>query len=234
MENTHFVNPHGLDEEGHYSSAYDVALMTKRLLEMELGRKYVSTQRYVLREGTGRDWTMINSNPLLGTYDGCIGVKTGFTDAAHYCLSAAAQRDGTTFIAVCLGAVTIQSRNEECQSMLDYAFANYKTVTPQAVTVPAQTLLVELGLYDEVQTQPITLNFTPLLVPAAVDPVVETDFTVQPSITAPMEQDAQIGQITVTLNGETAYTQSITPAQKVERRGFWAAFGAIWQQVFGV
>ena len=72
--------------------------------------------------------------------------------------------------------------------MLDYAFANYKTVTPQAVTVPAQTLLVELGLYDEVQTQPITLNFTPLLVPAAVDPVVETDFTVQPSITAPMEQ----------------------------------------------
>ena len=177
---------------------------------------------------------MINSNPLLGTYDGCIGVKTGFTDAAHYCLSAAAQRDGTTFIAVCLGAVTIQSRNEECQSMLDYAFANYKTVTPQAVTVPAQTLPVELGLYDEVQTQPITLNFTPLLVPAAVDPVVETNFTVQPSITAPMEQDAQIGQITVTLNGETAYTQSITPAQKVERRGFWAAFGAIWQQVFGV
>ncbi len=118
--------------------------------------------------------------------------------------------------------------------MLDYAFANYKTVTPQAVTVPAQTLLVELGLYDEVQTLPITLNFTPLLVPAAVDPVVETDFTVQPSLTAPMEQDAQIGQITVTLNGETAYTQSITPAQKVERRGFWAAFGAIWQQVFGV
>ena len=115
---------------------------------------------------------MINSNPLLQTYDGCIGVKTGFTDAAHYCLSAAAQRDGSTFIAVCLGAVTISSRNDECQGMLDYGFANYKTVTPQAVTVPAQTLPVELGLYDKVQTQPITLNFTPLLVPSAVDPVV--------------------------------------------------------------
>ena len=232
MVDTHFVNPHGLDEEGHYSSAYDVALMTQRLLSMELGRKYVSTQRYVLREGTGRDWTMINSNPLLGTYDGCIGVKTGFTDAAHYCLSAAAQRDGSTFIAVCLGATTIQSRNQECEGMLDYAFANYKTVTPEAVTVPAQTLPVQLGLYDEVQTQAVTLNFSPLLVPAGVDPVVETDFSVQPSLTAPMEQTDSVGEITVTLNGETAYTQPITPAQTVERRGFWTAFGALWQRVF--
>lgn len=234
MENTHFVNPHGLDEEGHYSSAYDVALMTRQLLQSELGRKYVSTQRYVLREGTGRDWTMINSNPLLETYDGCIGVKTGFTDAAHYCLSSAAQRDGSTFIAVCLGAVTIQSRNEECTGMLDYAFANYKTVTPEAVTVPAQNIPVQLGLYDEIRTQPVTLQFTPLLVPAAVDPVVETGFTVQPSITAPMEQTDGVGEITVTLNGEAAYSQSITPAQTVERRGFWAAFGALWQRVFGM
>lgn len=232
MENTHFVNPHGLDEEGHYSSAYDVALMTRRLLEMELGRKYVSTQRYVLREGTGRDWTMINSNPLLGTYDGCIGVKTGFTDAAHYCLSAAAQRDGSTFIAVCLGAVTTTSRNEECTGMLDYAFANYKTVTPQPITIPAQTLGVELGLYESVQTQPVTLNFTPMLVPAGTDPVVESGFTVQPGVTAPLEQSASVGEITVTLNGEAAFTQPITPAQPVERRSFWDAFGELWRRVF--
>ena len=231
MTDTHFSNPHGLDEEEHYSSAYDVALMTRELLQSELGRKYVSTRQYVLREGTGRDWTMINSNPLLETYDGCIGVKTGFTDIAHYCLSAAAERDGSTFIAVCLGAVTTTSRNEECAGMLDYAFANYKTVTPDSVTIPAQTLSVELGLYDQVQTQPVTLNFTPLLVPAAVDPVVESDFTVQSSITAPMEQSASVGEITVTLNGEAAYSQPITPMEPVERRSFWAAFVELWKRI---
>lgn len=234
MENTHFANPHGLDEEGHYSSAYDVALMTRQLLQSQLGRKYVSTQRYVLREGTGRDWTMINSNPLLATYDGCIGVKTGFTDAAHYCLSSAAERDGSTFIAVCLGAVTTTSRNEECQGMLDYAFANYKTVTPDPVTIPAQTLPVQLGLYRQAKTQPVTLTFTPLLIPAGAEAAVETDFSVQPSITAPLEQTASVGEITVTLNGEQGYSQPITPAQTVERRGFWAAFGALWQRVFGL
>ena len=205
--------------------------MTRELLQSELGRKYVSTRQYVLREGTGRDWTMINSNPLLETYDGCIGVKTGFTDIAHYCLSAAAERDGSTFIAVCLGAVTTTSRNEECAGMLDYAFANYKTVTPDSVTIPAQTLSVELGLYDQVQTQPVTLNFTPLLVPAAVDPVVESDFTVQSSITAPMEQSASVGEITVTLNGEAAYSQPITPMEPVERRSFWAAFVELWKRI---
>lgn len=231
MTDTHFSNPHGLDEEEHYSSAYDVALMTRELLQSELGRKYVSTRQYVLREGTGRDWTMINSNPLLETYNGCIGVKTGFTDIAHYCLSAAAERDGSTFIAVCLGAVTTTSRNEECAGMLDYAFANYKTVTPDSVTIPAQTLSVELGLYDQVQTQPVTLNFTPLLVPAAVDPVVESDFTVQSSITAPMEQSASVGEITVTLNGEAAYSQPITPMEPVERRSFWAAFVELWKRI---
>ncbi len=233
MENTHFANPHGLDEEDHYSTAYDVALMTRQLLQSELGRKYVSTQRYVLREGTGRDWTMINSNPLLSSYDGCIGVKTGFTSQAHYCLSAAAQRDGSTFIAVCLGASTSASRNAECQGMLDYAFANYKTVTPDSVTIPAQTLTVQLGLYQEAQTQPVTLNFTPLLVPAGTEVVVETDFSVQSTITAPLEQTASVGEITVTLNGEQSYSQSITPAQPVERRSFWAAFGELWQRVFG-
>ena len=118
--------------------------------------------------------------------------------------------------------------------MLDYAFANYKTVTPEPVTIPAQTLPVELGLYQQAATQPVTLTFTPLLIPAGAEAAVETDFSVQPSITAPLEQTASVVEITVTLNGEQWYSQPITPAQPVERRGFWAAFGALWQRVFGM
>ncbi len=127
LADTHFVNPHGLDDEAHYTTAKELALITCAALENPDFRRIVSTKRHTIPlrgdEGTR---VLINHNRLLSSYEGCIGVKTGFTKKTGRCLVSAAERDGVELIAVTLGA---PNDWHDHTAMLDYGFSVYTSVT---------------------------------------------------------------------------------------------------------
>ncbi len=127
LVDTHLVNPHGLDAEGHYTTAKELALITRAALENEDFRRIVATERRVIPLGgdTGAR-LLLNHNRLLTSYDGCIGVKTGYTKATGRCLVSAAEREGVTLIAVTLGA---PDDWRDHAAMLDYGFEAYESLT---------------------------------------------------------------------------------------------------------
>ena len=126
LKNTHFKNCTGLDEEGHYSSAYDMAIIAIELLKHEKILEFSSVYEDYLREDTDNKFWLVNTNKLVRFYEGADGLKTGHTDAAKYCLAATAKRDDLRLIAIVLGEENSQTRNSEAMSLLDYGFNNYK------------------------------------------------------------------------------------------------------------
>ncbi|MEG1931114.1 MAG: D-alanyl-D-alanine carboxypeptidase, partial [Anaerovorax sp.] len=132
MKDTHFVNTNGLPVANHYSSAYDIGLMSRELVKHEETKKWFTTWQTTIRVGLpGKPQTefgLTNTNRLIKTYDGANGIKTGFTQEAGYCLSASATRGELTLIAVILGAATTKERFAEAATLLDYGFANYDAI----------------------------------------------------------------------------------------------------------
>ena len=123
LKDTNFKNCHGLDEEGHYSSAYDMAFMAKELVQHEKILKYSSIYEAYLREGTNRKIWLVNTNKLVRFKPGVDGLKTGYTEGAGYCLTATMKKDNMRIIATVMGEPSSTVRNSEVSSMLDYAFA---------------------------------------------------------------------------------------------------------------
>ena len=126
LKNTHFKNCTGLDEDDHYSSAYDMAIIARELLKHEKILEFSSVYEDYLREDTDNKFWLVNTNKLVRFYEGADGLKTGHTDAAKYCLAATAKRDDLRLIAIVLGEENSQIRNSETMSLLDYGFNNYK------------------------------------------------------------------------------------------------------------
>lgn len=126
LKNTFFKNCTGLDEDGHYSSAYDMAVIARELLKHEKILEFSSVYEDYLREDTDNKFWLVNTNKLVRFYEGADGLKTGHTDAAKYCLAATAKRDDLRLIAIVLGEENSQVRNSETMSLLDYGFNNYK------------------------------------------------------------------------------------------------------------
>jgi D-alanyl-D-alanine carboxypeptidase (penicillin-binding protein 5/6) len=127
LENTNYVNSNGLPASGHYMSAYDIAMLSCELLEYEIFFQYskIYSDRFVHPDG--RVTSLTNTNKLVKNYNGCDGVKTGFTNEARYCLSCTAKHGDTRLVAVVLGEPTINQRTNDIVELLNYGFANYKT-----------------------------------------------------------------------------------------------------------
>lgn len=126
LTNTHFKNCTGLDEDDHYSSAYDMAVIARELLKHEKILEFSAVYEDYLREDTDNKFWLVNTNKLVRFYEGADGLKTGHTDDAKYCLAATAKRDDLRLIAIVLGEDDSSTRNSEAMSLLDYGFNNYK------------------------------------------------------------------------------------------------------------
>lgn len=127
LKNTQFKNCTGLDEEGHYSSAYDQAMIARYLvMKHPKVLEYSSIYEDYLREDTENKFWLVNTNKLIRFYEGADGLKTGHTDAAKYCLAATAKRNDLRLIAIVLGENDSKVRNSETMSLLDYGFNNLK------------------------------------------------------------------------------------------------------------
>lgn len=125
LKDTYFQNSHGLDADNHYSSAHDMAYIAKELVKHDKILEYSSIYETYLRTGTDRQTWLVNTNKLVRFKQGVDGLKTGYTGASGYCLSATMQRDNMRVIAVVMGEPSSTVRNSEVSNMLDYAFAQY-------------------------------------------------------------------------------------------------------------
>ena len=127
LKNTHFMNSTGLDEENHYSTAYDMAVIARELvINHPKILEFSSIYEDYLREDTDRKFWLVNTNKILREYEGADGLKTGHTDDALYCLAATAKRNDIRLIAIVLGENDSKVRNKETKELLDYGFQNIK------------------------------------------------------------------------------------------------------------
>lgn len=195
MEDTHFVNCTGLDDSAeaaeHKTSAHDIALMSRELLKNHPDiTKFTTIWMDTIRNG---EFGLSNTNKMVRFYNGCTGLKTGFTSGAGYCLSASAQRDGLHLIAVVMGCESSKVRFAACKSMLDYGFANYALVQPElpeSMAVP-----VKLGVADTVNAVPAQTG--EMLIDKGQKNTVSTEVVLDEEVTAPVSQGQRLGTLTI-------------------------------------
>lgn len=214
MENTHFMNTNGLDEEDHYSSARDVAIMSRELMKHETIFNYTSIWMDTLRGGK---FQLANTNKLIRFYDGANGLKTGSTSKALCCLSAAAKRNDMQLIAVVLGAPTSAERFASAKSLLDYGFANYAVNTQITAGDEVQKIAVEKGVDKEVGV--VAGDSCSTLVKKGQEDNITKEIKIDETITAPIDAGQKIGTMTISRDGEVIADIDLNASSAVEKKG---------------
>lgn len=214
MENTHFMNTNGLDEDDHYSSARDVAIMSRELMKHETIFNYTSIWMDTLRGGK---FQLSNTNKLIRFYDGANGLKTGSTSKALCCLSAAAKRNDMQLIAVVLGAPTSAERFASAKSLLDYGFANYAVNTQITAGDEVQKIAVEKGVDKEVGV--VAGDSCSTLVKKGQEDNITKEIKIDETITAPIEAGQKIGTMTISRDGEVIADIDLNASSTVEKKG---------------
>lgn len=227
MTSTHFENACGLDQEGHLSSARDVAIMSREmLLHHTEVRDYCSIWTDTLRDGATQ---LVNTNKLLKSYTGITGLKTGTTSKAGVCISASAERDGLRLIAVVLGSPSGKERFQAATTLLDYGFANYENITAELPKDAPQEIPVNRGTSDVVALQYDAPQRC--LVPKGQGENLRIEVELPQTLQAPVKSGTQVGTMHW-MDGETELqTFSITAAQDVEALSFGYCFGLLAQSL---
>ena len=196
MDNTSFENATGLDDTtvNHYSTARDVAIMSRELIKHDIILNYSSIWQDAIRGG---EFTLTNTNRLIRYYDGCTGLKTGSTDKAGYCISATAKRDNMSLIAVVLGAETRDKRNEIARELLDFGFANYAVYRAQ------ERVIENVPVYSaKIKSVPLYCSEFTCLIDKGKLSSVEIKYNIPKYVTAPISAGEVVGSLEYYLDGE--------------------------------
>lgn len=219
MEDTNFVNACGLDTEGHVSSAYDIALMSRELMENfpEI-KEYTTTWQDSIVHKTRRGeetFGLTNTNKLIQWYDGATGLKTGSTGNALYCLSGTAERDGMGLIAVVMAAPDYKVRFREVMQLLDYGFANYAIEKGREKGYVMGEVPVEKGMTDTVEA--VVAEEISVLVPKGKEAQWETRTELLPAVSAPVEAGTKVGELVYLRDGEEVGRVELTAGEDVAK-----------------
>ena len=229
MEGTHFTNCTGLfDDDEHYTTARDVALMSRELIRHELVKRYTTIWMDTIRGG---NFSLSNTNKLVYWYPGCTGLKTGFTSKAMYCLAATAERDGVEFIAVIMHGDTIESRNADAKALLNYAFANFAlTPLPEESALPSVPVV-----YGREESAALRYGGEArfVLTPKGGESCRFT-YALPEELPAPVRSGDAAGTLVVTRGGEELSRLPLVAAQDVGRIGFGGIFLKLALSLFGL
>ena len=215
MADTHFCNATGLPAEGHVTSAYDIALMSRELIRNHPDiRQYTTIWMDSLRDGAS---SLVNTNRLIRFYEGATGLKTGSTDSALYCLSGTAEREGMELIAVIMKAPTSTQRFNDATSLLNYGFSTYtlKTVVPESALPP-----IPVSLGTQATVQPVLGEDTHLLLEKSKAGDLRQAVSLPESLEAPVSAGSQIGTLTVTAGEEIVAELPILAGEEIPRVTF--------------
>lgn len=230
MNDTTFKNCHGIDEDGHVMSSFDIATLSRALLNTypEI-TNYTTIYMDSLRDGKS---SLVNTNKLVRNYNGCTGLKTGSTSLALYNLSASASRDGLNLIAVVMKAPTSKLRFKNASSLLDYGFSNfeYKKLISEGDTV--QEVKVNKGIENSIDAS--SGSDVGVLIAKGNNINIEQSISLEKSIDAPVSIGQVIGNVAYSLNGEIIGECDLISNKNVDKIGFFSMNGLIIKKWFNM
>lgn len=214
LKNTHFANAYGLPAEGHYTSAYDLAIIARETLKYPLIRKLTSIKEYDLRDGKFKLW---NTNKLLWWYPGTDGFKTGWTNEAKYCLASTVERNGLRLICVVMGVPQVRGHFAESMKIYNYGFAKYQFKMFAPAAQKQGVVKVHKGTKDEVNA------VTEKVLGATTEKGNDKNFWVEtklnPEISAPIQKGQKLGEILLYRNDVLQSSVNLVAENSVDKAG---------------
>ncbi len=233
LKDTHFSNCNGLPVENHYSSAHDIAMMSRELLKYKGITKYTGSYQDYLRKETEKPFWLVNTNKLVRFYSGADGLKTGYTSEAKFCLAATAKRDGLRLIAVVLGEPNTKTRNNEVSAMFDYAFSQYALHPIYKAGEVIGKIKVRKG--EASQLELAASRTMSVLVKKGIEPgAITQKLEVPEKLAAPVEQGQIIGKLVVYQNGQALTEFELKAASSIKKAGWWTIFKRTTSHLFFV
>lgn len=224
LKHTQFKNCTGLDEEGHYSSAYDMAMIARELIvNYPEILEFSSVYEDYLREDTKNKFWLVNTNKLVRFYDGADGLKTGHTDAAKYCLAATAKKNDLRFIAIVLGEEDSKTRNQEVMELLDYGFNNYRMNLLKSKDEVVKTMPLDKATKSKVSFVPV--SDIGILSKVSEQKKKYTYDVKLDKISLPVEPGDVVGKVVVKNKNKKVTSVDLTVSEKVDVLSFWQLLG---------
>lgn len=227
MINTYFKNCTGIDDEAQYSTAYDVALMSREIVKHTDLHKYMTCWMDHIRNG---ETEIVNTNRLVKTYKGIIGIKASYTNLSLNCLSVAATRNNMTYVSVVLGCKDKDSRFTEAKNLMDKGFSSYKSVTPKIPEELLQPVHVSGGVEHEVF--PKIENLKNIVSTNEQIKNIKCEYTIEENLKAPIRENDKIGEISFYLNDKLVYTTNLLASSEISDMTFYRALCILTKNMF--
>ena len=228
MNNTHYINSHGIDEDGHYTCAYDQALLARELITKHPNiLKYTSIWMDTLRNG---ETELTSTNKLIRFYDGATGLKTGYTSLAMYNLVGSATRGNTTFISVIMKAPSSDVRLKETKTLLDYGFSNFETKKLVSQNNDLDEIDVDKNITEKLKTKICEDVYA--LCEKGSQSNFETNIVYNENICAPLHEGDVVGKIQILNNGELFDEKNIICINDVLKSNFLDYFKYLFYNFF--
>jgi len=204
MNNTSFMNCTGLDDDNHYSTAYDITIMSRELLKHTKIHNWLSLYMTSIMVGKNKDvvQNLVNTNKLVRFYNGANGIKTGYTSQSGYCLSASATRGNLTLISVVLGNETSNGRFNDSRKLLDYGFANYDSIPIYKKGEVLSELKVTKGKLDKANI--VAEEDLKLLVKKGMNNNIEKQIYLPEYLNSPLKKNDKVGEVVILVDGNRA------------------------------
>lgn len=215
LTETNFKNPHGLDEENHYSSAHDMAMIGKELVKHKKVLEYTGIYEDYLRKGTSKEFWLVNTNKLVRFFKGVDGLKTGYTDTAGYCLTATIEKDGMRLISVVMGEPEATTRSSETTGLINYGFSMYSLEKMLTTSSNLGNAKVYQGENEYVTLQP--LKDVSILNNKNKEKRNVTYTLDIKTIKAPVKKGEIVGKLNVIENGKTIDKIDVTVKENVKK-----------------
>ena len=222
LKDTLFQNSHGIDEDNHYSSAYDMGIIAKELLKHEKVTEYTKIYEMYLRENTNQKVWLVNTNKLVRFYDYIDGLKTGYTKGAGYCITLTGMKNGMRLIAITMGEPSNESRNKETLGLIDYGFSQYEleTLLTKESVIASKNITKSLSRkVDIVPKEDIKVLNKKMQNKKNVTYKVKIS-----DLEAPIEKGEQVGTITIVENDIETRTISLTVKETVKKANIFRLY----------
>lgn len=227
LENTHFVTPHGLDSDEHYTTAYELAILTDYALKNETFADIVKTKTCNISiNGTSR--TISNTNELLGNLNGVYGVKTGFTNGAGRCLVTAIKREDLDIICIVLGADTKKIRTTDSVKLIEYAYANFKNIDLQTKieeefnnwkNINEGRINIEKGIKNVINLKLEEYDIKKYPIKNNTENQIKIEISANLNLIAPVEENTKIGEVTIIYDNNIISRIGILTTEKINKKG---------------
>ena len=223
LEHTHFANPHGLDAQDHYSSAYDMAIMALNLIHHQDILRFTSIYEDYFNKPDGTRTWLVNTNKLVRFLPGVDGLKTGYTEDAGYCLTATAKKQDIRFISVVMGEPTSAIRSKETTALLNYAFNSFKLNTIIEENKELGTIEIEKGMQDKA-TLIVKKAITELI--SKSDKPEEYSYNIKVNkVKAPINSGQTVGIVEILDNeGLVVREEELTIKENIKKATLWHIF----------